>query len=160
MSTSRYNSPAEMARDLIWRREHYPESIADILAEEAEILSDRQQYWSFVHSVADEIAEEIRDGDCDPDDYHERVRIAVGDNHWTIYYGAAMRALTYTDNENAYEDAFGDEIPGTGILAKICTVVYFAMEADVHDYFRREYGDPDDLVPDDDDTDDDDEGEE
>lgn len=109
---------------------------------EAGISAIMRTYYQSIHSMADEIREEIRDGTIQTsDDAHERIHETIDGCYWVIYYHAQRQVLLVSDNETEGFDRFidtGGTLTGPGFGP----LVYCIVEADLCDAL----GDIDDLI--------------
>ena len=87
-------------------------------------MNGEQDYWKFIHGMADGILEE-----AGPVDYYDMLHEYVDGCEYVIYYGKMLRALVYSDNEAAIDDSSD----GPGFWEFIQRAAYHAVLADVEE---------------------------
>lgn len=87
-------------------------------------MNGEQDYWKFIHGMADDILEE-----AGPVDYYDMLHEYVDGCEYVIYYGKMLRALVYSDNEAAIDDSSD----GPGFWEFIQRAAYHAVLADVEE---------------------------
>lgn len=117
--------------------------VDDAHADELQSVADglgRARYFAYVRSIAEELDTEarskLRAGE-DADDVHEtiggRLHEACDGSGWIIYTGDAIRALLYSDNDDAHEDELGEPGASWNVLA------FYALQADIQDRMTDVY---------------------
>ena len=97
----------------------------------------RKEYWDEIRSIAlDAIEEGWTQAGADADEpdeeaMQEYVQQTVDGHQWIIYYGYPEDVLRFTDNKDAYIDAFGS-IEAKDTNEALAKMAYMAMEADVN----------------------------
>ena len=92
----------------------------------------QRDYYRSVNGIVDDIEEESREGQSDPDDYTERVSEHVDGSEWVIYTWRAMEVLRISQHDEAYMD-YGTVDLENGIPWSL--LAYAAMEQDVHEAY-------------------------
>lgn len=88
-----------------------------------------RDYWQDVHSVGDDLKEQIERGEItDGDQFLERLSEAVDGSARVIYTFQAKLGLLCTNNPDAYEDVDPD------MKLDWSKMMFFAMEQDVSSY--------------------------
>ena len=96
-----------------------------------------KDYWASVRSIVSDIMEEHAPSldEADYDAARDAVFEAVDSSCWVTYYGRALAALGFSENETAIDDA------GDGERCEFCTYItraaFYAMAADVSDRLER-----------------------
>jgi len=98
-------------------------------------MSEENDYWAFVRSVADDVLEE-----AGQDDYSDTLHEYVDGCEYVIYYGKMLRALIYSSNTEAIDDSSD----GPGFWEFIQKAAYHAVHADVQERIERIKEDTDD----------------
>lgn len=96
-----------------------------------------QDYWASVRSIVSDIMEEHAPSleEADYDAARDAVWEAVDSNYWVTYYGAALAALGFSENETAIDDAGDGE--RCDFWTYIARAAFYAMAADVSDRLER-----------------------
>lgn len=98
----------------------------------------RQEYWQDVFSTAEEIRDEVENGDyADWDGVQTRIDETVDGSSWVIYYADAYQCLRYSDNDEAiFEEGCYDGAPDFvgGFVTK---AAYYAYRADLLEQLDR-----------------------
>lgn len=107
----------------------------------------RADYYGDIRSYAEEIKQEIKDGEIeDRDSLSNRVWEVADGTQWVIYTQKAQIVLLCSDNDNAYADEFGtegvaDECGGVNWLR----LAFAAVHRDIFEQLEAEgvnvYGD-------------------
>ena len=89
----------------------------------------REEYWSEIQSLVDELRREAKAHDMNRDDAKRWLHETLDGHGFVIYTGKAMLVLLHSDNDAAYFDVNGSVDGWTSIPWN--TLAYYAMEADV-----------------------------
>ena len=84
-----------------------------------------RDYANDVQGIVDELRRQARAGECDEDDFFERLDETVDGHQRVIYTHQARIGMCCTDNPEAFEDETG-EWPST-----VEQAMYYALRADV-----------------------------
>ena len=87
-------------------------------------MSEEQDYWKFIRSMAEDVLEEAGQWD-----YTDTLHEYVDGCEYVIYYGKMLRALIYSDNTEAIDDCSGQP----GFWEFIQRATYYAVLADVEE---------------------------
>ncbi len=87
----------------------------------------RREYYESIKSEAEEILEEVRDGNLDEDEARDRVREGE-----VIYMSEAHKVILISRNEGEYFDQMGEDAPPWETVAR------WAKQADVMEMVERE----------------------
>lgn len=93
----------------------------------------QREYRQQIRSVAEDIAESLRNGDAD--DAHDAIHEAVDGHSWVIYTHSNFKVLLCSSNHDAY-DQLG-EVPTQNGLVNWAVLAYYAMSADVNEELER-----------------------
>lgn len=85
----------------------------------------QRDYQDDVQGIVDEMRRQARDGECDEDDFHDRLDEQVDGHQRVIYTAKARVGMCCTDNPEAYEDEMGEK------PESVEQAMYFALRADV-----------------------------
>lgn len=94
----------------------------------------RRDYYRSVNRIVDDIEEDVREVQLDPDDYTDRVSEYVDNSEWVIYTWRAMEVLRISQHHEAYRDHGTPDLEN-GIPWSL--LAYAAMEQDVHEVYSR-----------------------
>ena len=73
-----------------------------------EMQTMRREYWEHVRTSAEEIERDVRAGDLDPDDAHDRLHEECDSSQWAIFtYRAQCVVCFLSDHPDALVDEFG-----------------------------------------------------
>jgi len=86
----------------------------------------QRDYQDDVQGIVDEMRRQVRDGECDEDDFFERLDEQIDGHQRVIYTAKARVGLCCTDNPDAYQDETGELAPESVEVA-----MYYALRADV-----------------------------
>ena len=90
------------------------------------------QYHKETHRLAEYFASGDWKEDYSEDAYLGDVMHEILDGHeFIIYYHKAKAVMMHTDNEDAYFDVCGDDLPFDSFGSMCCAFAYWAMLADV-----------------------------
>jgi hypothetical protein len=118
-----------MARKKTYRKNAAPTD-ADVNAALSVLRAD---YYSDVLSVAEDLAQQMQEGDIeDEEELRERMSDAIDSTQRVIYTMQAKIGLICSDNADAYYDAMG-ELPIEDGQLKWEAMMFMAMERDVEE---------------------------
>lgn len=89
-------------------------------------------YYNDCRSVAKDLAERMKSGEIDPDEYQDAVHEAIEGTQRIIYTFQAKCGLLVSDNADAYSEEFGEE--GMVVDGNIAweRLAFVAMQQDVY----------------------------
>lgn len=91
----------------------------------------RRAYFEHVGSVAEEIEQEIRDGDLDMDEWTDALHERADSDAWVIYTASALDVLRYSENDGYSITEFGAEGIVLDGVVQWSVLAYGALYADV-----------------------------
>ena len=103
----------------------------------------RKEYWDEIQTIGQDAIEEgwaqaSADDDApDEEAIREYVQQTVDGHQWIIYYGYPEDVLRFTNNKDAYIDAFG-RIEADNTNEALAKMAYMAMEQDVNDFISNQ----------------------
>ena len=101
------------------------------------------EYWREVASVADEVAETVRDYPEDEggQDVHEVIHERVDSHQLIIYYHQNLAVMEHTENDGALMDEMGaDGFTGADSWHDVCMrFAFWAFRADVTESYGRRF---------------------
>jgi hypothetical protein len=93
----------------------------------------RKEYYDGVRGLAQEVAEQVKEGQDLSDALHE----VVDGSYWVIYTHANFQVLMCSDNHDAYSEEFG-EAPVSGSDINWAALAYATLARDVSDQVGAE----------------------
>ena len=98
-----------------------------------------RDYWQQVASVADDVAEEMREAAYD--DVSDLLWQRVDSHQWIIYYHHNLAVMEHTDNGAALMDEMGaDGLTGADSWHEVCTrFAFYAFLSDVEASFLARF---------------------
>lgn len=94
-----------------------------------------REYWAQVASVADDVAETVRDYPEDEggQDVHDVIHELVDSHQWIIYYHQNLAVMEHTDNDGALLEHMGaDGLAGAESWHEVCVrFAWWAFAADI-----------------------------
>ena len=97
-------------------------------------------YWRQVAAVADDAAEEMREGDDDRADLGDLLWQRVDSHQWIIYYHNNLAVMEHTDNDGALLEHMGAAtLADTDSWHEVCSrFAFYAFLSDVEaSYWER-----------------------
>lgn len=97
-----------------------------------ELNTETREYFESVQSIVDDIVNDVKSGDLDPDEYYDRLREQIDGNFWVIYtYQAKLVVAFISENDTAAFDQGMELDHSAGI--NWSDLAFFAMYQDVCD---------------------------
>lgn len=87
-----------------------------------------QEYWAEVKSIANDVAREVIEDDCDA---YDRLHEVVDGHRWIVYYCYNMQVLMHCSDANAYFEDFGPIEQVDDLHDLLCKLAYAALYRDV-----------------------------